>query len=184
MERGIPLNGGASIRLRDPSQTQDDSQFKALFCFMDMKQKYSIGAFAIILDDQGRVLLCHRRDYDLWNLPGGGVHLDESPWECVVREVKEEVGLDIEIERLAGVYSKRNQADLVFSFVCKIIGGKIMLTDEADRVEYFSVGDIPKNTSPKQVKRIKDVFADESATPIMKVQEGPSSIELIKEGKL
>jgi len=31
-QRGISLNGGTSIRLRDPSQTQDDSQFKTLFC--------------------------------------------------------------------------------------------------------------------------------------------------------
>jgi len=34
---------------------------------------FTIGAFAIIFDDAGRVLLCHRRDIDVWNLPGGGV---------------------------------------------------------------------------------------------------------------
>ncbi len=33
----------------------------------------SIGAFAIIFDDQRGVLLCHRRDADQWNLPGGGL---------------------------------------------------------------------------------------------------------------
>ena len=33
---------------------------------------FSIGAFAILFDDQGRVPLCHRRDRDMWNLPGGG----------------------------------------------------------------------------------------------------------------
>lgn len=149
-----------------------------------MKQTYSIGAFAIILDDQDRILLCHRRDYDLWNLPGGGVESNEAPWECVVREVKEEVGLDVEVERLAGVYSKRNQNDLVFSFVCRVIGEKLTLTDEVDQIDYFSFGEIPKNTSPKQVERIKDVLDDKSKTLMMKIQEGPSSISLIKEGKL
>ncbi|MEI6288782.1 MAG: NUDIX hydrolase, partial [bacterium] len=128
----------------------------------------------IILDKQDRVLLCHRRDYDLWNLPGGGMNANETPWECVVREVKEEVGLDIEIERLAGVYSKRNQTDLVFSFVGRIVGGKITLTDEADQIEYFSIEDIPKNTAPKHVERIKDVLENKSKTLIMKIQEGPS----------
>jgi len=149
-----------------------------------MKQTYSVGAFAIILDDQNRVLLCHRQDYNLWNLPGGGTHFNEAPWETVVREVKEEVGLDVEVERLAGVYSKRNQDDLVFSFVCRVVGGELTLTDEADQIEYFSIGEIPKNTSPKQVERIKDVLADKRKTLIMKVQEGSSSISLIKEGKL
>lgn len=149
-----------------------------------MKQRYYIGAFAIIFDNQDRVLLCHRRDYDLWNLPGGGVEFNEAPWECVVREVKEEVGLNVEVERLAGVYSKQNQADIVFSFVCRIIGGELTLTDEADQIEYFSIGEIPKNTSPKQVERIKDVINNKSKLPIMKIQKGLSSISLINKGKL
>jgi 8-oxo-dGTP diphosphatase len=149
-----------------------------------MKQEYSVGAFAIILDGQKRVLLCHRCDHDLWNLPGGGLEFNEAPWECVVREVKEEIGLDVEVERLAGIYSKRNQNDIVFSFVCKIIGGKTMLTDEADQIEYFSIEQIPKNTVPKQVERIRDVLADQGQTLIMKIQSGPSTEDLLKEGKL
>ncbi len=36
-----------------------------------MKKEFIISAFAIILNSSNRVLLCHRRDYDLWNLPGG-----------------------------------------------------------------------------------------------------------------
>ena len=35
-----------------------------------MKSQFTIGIFGIIFDEQKRVLLCHRRDYDLWNLPG------------------------------------------------------------------------------------------------------------------
>lgn len=34
---------------------------------------FTIAAFAVILDELDRVLLCHRRDMDMWNLPGGGV---------------------------------------------------------------------------------------------------------------
>jgi len=149
-----------------------------------MKQEFNVGAFAIILDDQDRILLCHRRDHNLWNLPGGGLEFNEAPWECVVREAKEEVGLDVEVERLVGIYSKRNKNDIAFSFVCKVIDGKITLTDEADQIEYFSIGEIPKNTVPKQVERIKDFFDDKSKTLVMKIQEGPSTMDLIKEGKL
>ena len=122
-----------------------------------MKKTFTIGAFAIILDKQKRVLLCHRRDYDLWNLPGGGLEAGEAPWECVVREVKEEVGLKVKVAYLAGIYSKNN-SDIVFSFICKVISGKIKKTSEADEIKYFSFKDIPKNTSPKQVERIKAVL--------------------------
>jgi len=67
---------------------------------------FTIGAFAIILDDQRRVLLCHRRDLDLWNLPGGGVESGELPTEAVVREVKKETGLDVAVVHLAGLYAR------------------------------------------------------------------------------
>ncbi len=53
----------------------------------------------------GRVLFCHRRDCDFWNLPGGGVESGEAPWQAVVREVREEVGLEVEVVRLAGLYA-------------------------------------------------------------------------------
>jgi 8-oxo-dGTP pyrophosphatase MutT (NUDIX family) len=50
---------------------------------------FSIGAFAVIFDDQKRVLLCHRRDMDAWNLPGGGIDSGELPTEAIVRETRE-----------------------------------------------------------------------------------------------
>ncbi len=33
----------------------------------------ALGAFALLYDGEGRILLCHRRDADVWNLPGGQV---------------------------------------------------------------------------------------------------------------
>lgn len=147
-----------------------------------MQAQFTIGIFGIIFDKQKRVLLCHRRDYDLWNLPGGGLETGESPWDGLKREIKEETGLEVEIIKLGGVYSKPDKNEVVLSFVCKVISGSLTLNDEADKIEYFDVANIPKNTSQKQVERIKDVL--NSAEPVMKIQTGKSSIELIKEGKL
>lgn len=149
-----------------------------------MKQTFTVGVFAIIQDQQGRVLLCLRNDYNLWNLPGGGLEKGESPWQGVVREVKEETGLTVVVTRLAGVYSKPEKDEVVFSFVCTIIGGKVTITDEAKDVQRFSPADIPVNTVPKQIERIKDFYTMEASAVAMKVQTGPSSIDLVKEGKL
>lgn len=144
---------------------------------------FKIGVFAIIFDSHNNVLLCHRLDYDLWNLPGGGLEDGESPWEGVIREVKEEVDLEVEVERLAGVYYKLDKNEIVFSFECKIIGGKISTSNEADLIKYFSIEELPKNMSLKQIERVKDSLAEKNKT-LLKTQVGPPSIDLIKQGKL
>ena len=144
------------------------------------KPKFTIGAFAVIFDKEKRVLLCRRRDYDLWNLPGGTVEHGECPWSAVIREVKEETGFDVEIEKLQGIYVK--EKDMVFSFLAKIIGGDLSLNDEADKIEYFAFDKLPKNTANKQVQRIKDSL-EKPNDLTMKYQEGKSSIQLLKEGK-
>ncbi len=148
-----------------------------------MKSQFTIGAFGIIFDEQKRVLLVHRTDYDLWNLPGGTLENFESPLNAVKREVKEETGLEIEVSKLLGIYNKENKNDIAFSFLCKVVGGKITLNDEADKIEYFEIEKIPSNTVLKQLERIKDYLSG-SDQIVFKTQTGKSAIELAKEGKL
>ncbi len=139
-----------------------------------MATPFTIGAFAIIFDAQKRVLLCHRRDMDLWNLPGGGMESGELPTEAAIRETLEETGLQINILRLVGIYGKPDENDLVFSFLGEVIEGHITTTDEADDVAYFTVDDIPPNTSPRQVERIHDALLPQSSL-YFRHQTAPSS---------
>lgn len=115
------------------------------------------------------MLLCHRRDHDLWNLPGGGLEKGESVSQGLAREVKEETGLKIKIDKLTGIYNKLNKNEVVFSFMCKIVSGKIIQTDESDKIEYFGLQDIPKNISPNHLNRIKDALNYKNKV-ILKVQ--------------
>jgi ADP-ribose pyrophosphatase YjhB (NUDIX family) len=62
-----------------------------------------------IRDDRGRMLLIHKIDNDLWALPGGGHDAGERITDTAVREVKEETGLDVEILRLVGTYTNRDE---------------------------------------------------------------------------
>lgn len=60
---------------------------------------------AIIRDDRGRILLQQRSDYGDWGLPGGGMEPGERIEETMIREVKEETGLDVESYELASIYT-------------------------------------------------------------------------------
>lgn len=143
-----------------------------------MQHQLKVGSFSIILDEQQRVLLCHRTDRDLWNLPGGKLEKGEAPWETALREIKEETGLDAKIIDLIGVYSKPEDDEIVFSFACEVIGGAITLSKEADQIEYFEIGKIPKNISPRQLERIHDLFNKQNKT-VTKIQRGKSSIGIV-----
>jgi 8-oxo-dGTP diphosphatase len=135
-----------------------------------------LGAFAIILDDARRVLICHRRDIDAWNLPGGRVEDGEAPWDAAIRETREEVGLEVEVARLTGLYWKPETADLVFAFECGVLSGTPGLSDEADEVGYFALDALPANTGRKHIERIRDALAGGPA--VMRVQTGPGMRDL------
>jgi 8-oxo-dGTP pyrophosphatase MutT (NUDIX family) len=135
-----------------------------------------LGAYTVVFDAQRRVLLCHRRDFDAWNLPGGGVDDGESPWDAAIREAREEVGIDIEIVRLTGIYWKPQKDDLVFNFEGRIVAGVPATSDEADDVGFFAVDALPANTAPLQVERIQDALA--GGPPLLRTQRGPGIREL------
>lgn len=62
-------------------------------------------AFAVVRNDQHRVLLVQRIDTRNWELPGGKVNVGESALDAVVREVNEEAGIVITVTGLAGIYT-------------------------------------------------------------------------------
>jgi ADP-ribose pyrophosphatase YjhB (NUDIX family) len=60
---------------------------------------------AVVTDEQGRILMVHKTDNDLWALPGGGMDLGGSVTDAAVRETKDETGIDVEVTGLVGTYT-------------------------------------------------------------------------------
>lgn len=105
----------------------------------------------------------------------------EAPWDAVVRETREEVGLDVVVERLTGVYWKPVDSEVVLTFVCRVVAGDPGTSDEADAVRYFDADGLPDNMSPRQVERIRDALAG-TREPVLRVQRAPGSREMIERG--
>ncbi len=121
---------------------------------------FRIGVYALIFE-QGRVLLALRRDIDWWNLPGGGMELGETVEEATCREVLEETGLLVEVERLVGVYSKPQKQEVVLTFRCQITGGQLISTAESRECRFFQPDNLPMNTLPKHRQRIEDALLNQ-----------------------
>jgi len=105
-------------------------------------QKAAIG----IVISENHILLVKRQDLPLWVIPGGGIDEGETAEEAVVREVKEESGLDIAIERKVAEYSPINRlASFANLFQCRLLGGEIQASDETADVQFFPLEKLPKN---------------------------------------
>ena len=103
-----------------------------------------LAAHAVIVDEQGRVLMLRSRYADAWMLPGGGLERGEHVDEAVRRECREELGVDASIERLTGLYYHEPSAGYVAIFRCALGEGEIRLSHEHSERRWMELADIPE----------------------------------------
>jgi len=119
----------------------------------------TVGIFAAIEDDDERIL-CVRRNYgDLaWTLPGGGVEPGESPFQALMREVREETGYEVRVGSLISVYSIPWKDDLVLCFRATIISrGPWSANGEIAESGFFPFDRLPQPFSRRALGRINDL---------------------------
>jgi ADP-ribose pyrophosphatase YjhB (NUDIX family) len=104
-----------------------------------------LAAGVIVLYD-GKLVLS-RRDIDpgqgLWTYPGGFVEVGETVEQAAIREAKEEIHADVQLEGLLGVYSYPGIGVAVVIFRGLSIGEKPRCGDEVQEVAFFSPHEIP-----------------------------------------
>ncbi len=104
-------------------------------------------AVGVIVARDGQVLLC-RRDIDpgrgLWSFPSGYVDAGEPVKVAARREVLEETGLEVEIDRLVGVYDSPNRPVVYIVYAGRIVGGELRAREEVQEVGYFGLEALPE----------------------------------------
>jgi 8-oxo-dGTP pyrophosphatase MutT (NUDIX family) len=118
-----------------------------------------LGASAVIFDADGRVLLA-RHSYGRrgWELPGGGRQHNESLDQAVVREVREELGVEAHTAQLRGVYYEPGYDQHHFAFLCRLADGPNPKPSSAEITEwgYWPVDGLPRPINDFTIERIKD----------------------------
>lgn len=108
-----------------------------------------IGADAAIFNEQGEILLMERADGTGWCLPCGWVEANEKPSETVLREVREETGLEVVVKQLVGVFTRpanaQNGPHTMIAVVhwCEIVAGELTLSAEGKALQYWGLNDVP-----------------------------------------
>ena len=108
-----------------------------------MKQfpKHIIAVGGIVENDRGEILLVKHRDHKAWGFPGGQVENGENLIDAVIREIKEESGINASVARLIVVSSNTASYEgtngyetiptkVMFDFACKYVDGDLSSSDE------------------------------------------------------
>src|SRR5215469_11400067 len=136
-----------------------------------------VDSSAVVVDDEGRILLQRRTDSGNWALPGGAMDIGETLAGSAVREVKEETGFDVRIERIVGIYSDPGHVfayddgevrqEFSICLACAITGGSLQVSSESTAVEFFTFDEAAALQMHESIrKRIRDYL--DNAPPVLR----------------
>jgi 8-oxo-dGTP diphosphatase len=106
---------------------------------------YAVKCF-LIKDNKALLVKQIKDTDDLWIFPGGKLEDDESPDDCVHREMKKELGIDVEIIKRLGEIDNvwQGRRDLLYCFVCQVMEGEISIRKEEIReAKWFLIDQLP-----------------------------------------
>jgi len=164
------------IELRDIAARMMAHQFSAdklLFAEDFIKQQgYAtpkVDTRALVLRE-GKILMVKEADDKLWSLPGGWADVGDTPSDAVCRELDEETGLQVKVERLLGVWDRNLHGHPPYPwhvykliFFCKELGGNLKLSEDSLEIDFFD----PTNLPPLSLTRIVPIEI-ETSLDIMK----------------
>jgi len=109
-----------------------------------------------VLNDKNQILMAKESIDEKWTIPGGWADIGDTPTEAVIKEIREETGLDAEVVRLLAIYDKRchNHPPEPFyiyklMFLCTITGGNLQHGFDMKGADFFSLNDLPQLSEPR-----------------------------------
>lgn len=126
--------------------------------------RHSVSVAAIVINDAGQVLVIRRRDNGHWEPPGGVLELGEQFEEGVRRELREETGLHVRVDRLTGVYKNLTAGVVALVFRCHPLGTTDADSVEADAVRWVDLNEIAELMDPAYAVRVTDALSNSTVT--------------------
>lgn len=132
------------------------SYIKDLRKYVGHESILTAGVGLFVFNNQNKVLMQLRTDYNQWGFPGGAMDLGESFEETAIRELKEETNLNIKEMKMLKVLSGKDTYreypngdklyDITAIFVVTDYDGVLKVNDdESSKLDWFSIDKLPEN---------------------------------------
>jgi ADP-ribose pyrophosphatase YjhB (NUDIX family) len=125
-------------------------------------------ATGVVVEHEGGILLTRRAHEPMlghWSFPSGFVDAGEVVEEAAVREVEEETGVQVAIDRLLGVYSTRGERVIFVAYAGSVTGGSLQPGEESLEVQYFRPEELPPMAFPHDAA-IMDAWRADRGEPV------------------
>ena len=108
-------------------------------------------AVGVVVEKDGGIVL-GKRNHDpkigCWSFPSGFVDAGEVPEDAAVREVEEETGILVKLDRLLGVYARPGERVIFLAYAGRAIGGELQAGEECTEVGVFPADRLPELAFP------------------------------------
>ncbi|WP_031068983.1 NUDIX domain-containing protein [Streptomyces sp. NRRL WC-3742] len=132
---------------------------------------HSVSVAGVVVREDGRVLAIRRADNGTWEPPGGVLELDESVEDGVCREVYEETGIKVGVERLTGVYKNVSRGIVALVFRCRPENEAMRLSTESVEVAWLTPEEVSDRMAEVYAVRVLDGLRDDAA-PSVRTHDG------------
>ena len=130
-----------------------------------------------VVKGEGGILLAVRSDLRGWELPGGTPEAGEAAEVALIREIAEETGLDVEIDRHVGDYQRGGfRPHTAKVYLCHPLGGRLRTSAETRCVRWFDPGRLPDTLFPWYRQPIADALQHGLEVVLRRERHGLASI--------
>lgn len=166
LERFRELRNISGEIMMEYTKTKDFQTIEQLFLNESGYQTPKVDMRGVVFED-GKILLVKETHDGLWSLPGGWADIGLTPAENVVKEIKEETGLETKARQIIAVWNRSSHPhppsayEIYKIFIdCEVVGGQAKSGIETLEVGFFAEDSLPPlSTGRITESQIRTLFA-------------------------
>jgi len=153
-----------SVQLASQVSDAEPGKIRDLFTYETGFQTPKVDIRAVVLEGE-KILLTRERSDDKWSMPGGYADINLSPTENAEKEVLEETGLKVRVNRILAVIdaSKHGFPPLEFHYykiviLCDRLGGELRGSDETHESRFFGFDELPELSTRRNTSQLFELI--------------------------